>query len=157
MNQDSFRADDRLRKALEERCQATICNENYSLFKQGTEPRGIYLVIDGEASLVMLSAAGQIIWSSQAGPGSVLGLPAAVDKAPYTLSAFVRKGSSVGFLSRADLSKLLQERPSLYPLVLKILASEVRAARAALAMLEGIPLAPSETQSSDTDDSWPIG
>jgi CRP-like cAMP-binding protein len=157
VDQDSFRADEQLFKALAVRCETTICNEGCSLFKQGTEPRGIFLVIDGEASLVMLSPAGQITWSFRAGPGSVLGLPAAVGKAPYTLTAFVRRGSVVGFVSLADLSKLLQEQPSLYPSVLTILASEVRAARAAFATLESNPFSlQSETRCRRTDKSWPI-
>jgi CRP-like cAMP-binding protein len=92
----------------------------------------------------LLSAAGQIVRGFRAGPGSVLGLPAAVGKAPYTLTASVGRGSVVGFVPLADLTKLLQENPSLYPSVLTILASEVRAARAALATLEGNPLSFSE-------------
>lgn len=91
MNQDSFRADDQLRKALEARCTTTICKETCTIFRQRGEPQGAYLVLDGETSLVMVSAAGQITWSFQAGPGSVLGLPAAIGKAPYSLTAFVRR------------------------------------------------------------------
>jgi CRP-like cAMP-binding protein len=138
MDENSFLADEELLKALEGRCETTTYSEGGSLFQQGTEPRGIYLVLDGEASLVLLSAAQQIIWSFRADPGSVLGLPAAVDKAPHTLSAFVRSGSVVGFVTLAEFLELLQQQPSLYPSALKILASELRVARAALvATLEG--------------------
>jgi CRP-like cAMP-binding protein len=153
MNQNSFRADEELLKALEGRCETTIYSEGSLLFQQGTEPRGIYLVLNGEASLVLLSAAQQIIWSFRADPGSVLGLPAAIGKAPYTLTAFVRSGSVVGFVSLADLSELLQEQPSLYPSALKILASEVRAARAALMTLEGNPFSfQNETRCRSTNE-----
>jgi CRP-like cAMP-binding protein len=157
MDQDSFRADHQLFEAFAGRSETTICNEGCTLFKQGAEPQGIYVVLDGEASLVMLSPGGQIVWSFRAGQGSVLGLPAAVGKAPYTLTAFVRRGSVVGFVSVADLSKLLQEQPSLYPSLLTILASEVRAARAALATLEANPLSfQNETRCRNIDESWPI-
>jgi CRP-like cAMP-binding protein len=157
MDQDSFRADNQLFKELAGRSETTICNEGRTLFKQSTEPQGIYVVLDGEASLVLLSPGGQIIWSFRAGPGSVLGLPAAVGKTPYTLTAFVRRGSVVGFVSLADLSKLLQEQPTLYPSLLTILASEVRAARAALATLEPNPSSfQNETRCRNAGESWPI-
>lgn len=137
MEQDSFRADDQLFKALAAQSETTICNEGCTLFKQGAEPHGIYLVLDGEASLMMLSPVGQIVWSVRAGPGSVLGLPAAIAKVQYTLTANARRGSVLGVVRLGDFENLLQERPSLYPFVLMILASEIRAARAALASLQG--------------------
>lgn len=146
MNQDSFQSDDRFFKALAVRSETTVCSEGWTLFKQGTEPQRIYLVLHGEACLVMLSPIGKIVWSLRAGPGSVLGLPAAVGNVPYTLTAYVRRGSIVGSVRLGDLHKLLKEEPSLYPSVLKILASEIRAARTALAEFDGSPLSSSQNE-----------
>jgi hypothetical protein len=51
---------------------------------------------------------------------------------PYTLSAIVRKGSTVGFVELEAFHDLLREEPSLYPSVLSLLGAEVRDARFAL-------------------------
>lgn len=133
MNQHCFAADPRLFHALETRSKSYDCNENCVIFSQGDIPDGLYIIRDGEASLVMLSPTDQIISSFRAGPGSVLGIPAVIGSTPYSLHATARKGSSVGFIGRGEFNDLLREDPSLYPSVLNLLAVEVRAARAAIA------------------------
>jgi len=65
--------------------------------------------------------------------GSLLGLPAIIGNEPYTLTAKARKGSDVRFVSRDDFEDLMRAEPSLTLNVLKVLATEVRAARKALA------------------------
>jgi CRP-like cAMP-binding protein len=135
MNQNCFVADLKLFQALEKRSKSYDCKENRVIFSQGDIPGGLYIIRDGEASLVMLSPADEIISSFRAGPGSVLGLPAVVGSTPYSLHATARKGSSIGFIAQGEFNDLLREDPSLYPSVLNLLAVEVRAAREALARL----------------------
>jgi len=132
MNQDCFAADGRFFQALVKRSKECPYGDFHTLFKQGEFPKGLHVIRDGEASLMMLSRSERIIASFRAGPGSVLGLPAVVGLVPYTLSAIVRKGSSVGFVELEVFNDLLREDPSLYPSVLSLLASEVRAARSSL-------------------------
>lgn len=66
------------------------------------------------------------------GPGSILGVPAVVTKGPYTLSAVACPGAEVDFVELGDFEDLMQTEPALFPLVLSVLAAEVRSSRIAL-------------------------
>jgi CRP/FNR family transcriptional regulator len=133
MNQDSFVADWKLFHALDMRSTSVDCKENQVLFNQGDPAEGLFIIRDGEASLVILSRTDDIIFSFCAGPDSVLGVPAVVGSQPYSLTATVRKGSNVGFVERDEFNDLLRKDPSLYPSVLKLLAGELNDVRKAIA------------------------
>jgi CRP-like cAMP-binding protein len=134
MKLDSFTADGRLLLALAERSTEQSCIDFTTLFKQGEFPKGLHIIREGEAFLILCSPTGRILASFHAGPGSVLGIPAVVGLGePYTLTAVARKGSCVGFIETEEFLDLLTADPSLYPLVLNLLSAEVRAARLTLA------------------------
>jgi CRP-like cAMP-binding protein len=130
--QNPFVADRTLTQALEKRSVSVPCLKGRTLFKQGDAPRGLYILKSGKASLVMNGENGVEVMHLTIGPGSILGLPAVVTKEPYTLSAKACLGSDVGFVSLRDFEEMMQAEPSLFPLVLEVLAAEVRAARIAL-------------------------
>jgi CRP-like cAMP-binding protein len=73
------------------------------------------------------------------GAGSILGLPAIVAKEPYSLSAMACERSEVSFVETEAFTELMQEKPSLFPKVLEILAAEVRSARLVLTGFMGKP------------------
>jgi CRP-like cAMP-binding protein len=132
MNHESFSADRRLVCALEKRSQPVDCDEGRTLFVQGETPKGVYILLHGEATLVMKSYAGQTIMCLQASSGSLLGLPGVIGKQPYALNAMARKGSEIRFVTREDFEHIIEEEPRLHVLVLQVLAAEVRSARHAL-------------------------
>lgn len=136
MAQECFVANPRLLQALQARADLIDCSENKTLFRQGDPPDGIYLVLKGDAVLLMTSDATNVIANFPAPAGSVLGVPAAVGHSEYSLTAVARKGSQIGFVKLALFRELLQQDPTLYPEVLEILATEVRAARSALSELK---------------------
>ena len=70
--------------------------------------------------------------SLSAAPGSLLGLPAVIGNLPYSLSATAKKRAVVSFIKREDFSRLMLTHPSISVGVLRVLAAEVRTARAAL-------------------------
>jgi len=142
MAQDCFVANPRLLQVLQSRAIAIDCPENKTLFRQGDAPEGIYLVLKGDAVLLMTSDATNVIVNFSAPAGSVLGIPAAVGNSEFSLTAIARKGSQIGFVKLALFRELLQQNPTLYPEVLEILASEVRAARSALTDLKHSSFAP---------------
>lgn len=137
MNHNSFIAQKELFDSLAAHGETFVCTENQTLFRQGERPSGLYLVQGGEAALMLLSPGGNILYSFPALAGSVLGLPAVIEDVPYTLSAIARKGSQIAVVESGSFRELLGRKPHLYPSVLSILASEVRAARNALAGLRG--------------------
>jgi CRP/FNR family transcriptional regulator, dissimilatory nitrate respiration regulator len=132
MKNESHASDGRLIRALMKRSQAVTCGAGGTLFKQGETPKGLYVLEQGEAALMMASNAGRAVMCVEVGPGSVLGLPAVIANEPYTMTAFVRKGSAVSFISREDFELIVREEPELYPSILQILATEVRSVRQAI-------------------------
>lgn len=132
MKNESHAADGRLIRALVKRSQTVACGEGGTLFKQGETPKGIFILERGEAALVMASNAGRTVMCVEVGSGTLLGLPGVITKEPYTLTAFIRKGSAVSFITREDFEQVVREEPELYPSILLILAVEVRSFRQAM-------------------------
>lgn len=137
MAQDSFAADPKLIRALDTRSQPISCLEDRFLFNQGEDPEGLFILHSGEAILVMHATSGNVVMCLSASAGSLLGLPGVIANEPYTMTAMVRKGSEVGFVTREDFRDLLSAEPLLYPQVLQVLAAEVRIARRTLAEVQG--------------------
>ena len=134
MNLDpsAFVADRELILALEKRSEPIACEEDRVLFRQGDAPNGLYILHEGEATLTMESAAGEVVLSVHPPAGSLLGLPGLIGNEPYSLSATVRKGAQLGFVARDDFAGLMLEDPQLSLKILQVLAAEVRSARRAM-------------------------
>lgn len=130
--QNSFVADCKLTQALERRSTSVSYVNGGVLFKQGEPPKGLYILKRGNASLMMKAEDNTEILRLTVGPGSILGVPAVVTKEPYTLGARASARSKVEFVELNDFEELMRSDPSLFPLVLAVLAAEVRAGRIAL-------------------------
>jgi CRP-like cAMP-binding protein len=129
MKNESFSADGGLIHALLERSQTVACGEGRTLFNQGESPKGLFILERGEAALVMSSNSGRAVMCLEVGSGSLLGLPGVITRRPYTLTAFIRKGSAVRFIAQEDFERTVREQPELYPGILHILAAEVHFVR----------------------------
>jgi CRP-like cAMP-binding protein len=132
LDPSAFLADPELIRALETRATAVPCDADNILFKQDDPPVGVYIIRQGQGSLSMKSPEGRSILSVQALPGSLLGLPGVIGNQPYSLTAAVRAGAQVSFVSSADFFALMQSQPQLSLKMLQVLAAEVRTARRAL-------------------------
>jgi CRP-like cAMP-binding protein len=102
------------------------------LFNQDDPAAGVYLLHQGAVTLTMNAKDGRRIFSVQAKPGSLLGLPALISDQPYSLTAIANAGAQVAFVDRADFFALVQADPLLSLKMLQVLAAEVRTARQAL-------------------------
>jgi CRP-like cAMP-binding protein len=132
LDPSAFLANPELIAALEKRSTAISCNGERVLFHQGDAPAGVYILHHGEVTLTLESAGGKPILSSQAGAGSLLGLPGLVGNEPYTLTAIAGTGAEVSFVSRDQFTALMQSDPLLSLKILQVLAAEVRSARKAI-------------------------
>jgi CRP-like cAMP-binding protein len=134
MNMDAaaFVADQELIEALKDHATRVECEEDRLLFQQGEAPEGLYIFCGGEVWLTLTSLAGDVVMSLSAAPGSLLGLPGVIGNVPYSLSATAKRGSLVSFVRREEFSRLMLTNPSVSVGVLRVLAAEVRTARAAL-------------------------
>jgi CRP-like cAMP-binding protein len=117
---------------LESRSLPIFCDQGRKLFIQGEACSGLYILESGEAALLLNAPSGRVVFCLSAGPGSLLGLPAVVGNEPYSMTAMVKKGSKVRFVTRYDFEKVIEADPQLYQGILQLLAAEVRSARLAL-------------------------
>jgi CRP-like cAMP-binding protein len=132
MDAKAFVADEELVEALRLHSEPVLCDEDRVLFKQGDAPRGLYIFLKGAVRLVMRSLSGDVLMNMPAIEGSLLGLPGMIGGSPYSLSAFARKGSEVGFVSREEFARIMLSQPPIAVGILRVLAAEVRTARMAL-------------------------
>jgi len=134
MNLDpsAFIADKELLDALERRSESVVCENDRILFRQGDEPKGLYVLRSGSVTLTMTSLTGQVILHTAVSAGALLGLPGFIGGQPYSLTGQAAKGSVLGFVTRDDFSDLMSHNPTLSIKVLSVLAAEVRGARAAI-------------------------
>lgn len=132
VDSSSFIADPELIRALQERSTPVPCETDRLLFRQDDPATGVFILHQGAAALTMYAQDKQIIFSIQALPGSLLGLPALVSDRHYSLEAIAQSGAQVSFVSRADFFALMQAQPALALKMLQVLAAEVRTARQAL-------------------------
>jgi CRP-like cAMP-binding protein len=129
--QYSFIADSKLTQALQKRSIPLPCLKGRMLFRQGETPKGLYMLKNGKASLQMNGENGAEVLHLTVGPGSILGIPAVVTEEPHSLSAMACARAQVDFIGLSDFEDLMKTEPSLFPLVLSVLAAEVRSARLA--------------------------
>ena len=132
LDPSAFVAEPELIQALVSQSSCMTCAEDQVLFRQGDAPTGLYILHQGEVTLLMASPAGEEVMSIQAATGSLLGLPGLIGNEPYTLTAIARNGARLCFISRDAFTGLMRTDPLMSLKVLKVLAAEVRSARQAI-------------------------
>ena len=80
-----------------------------TLFVEGQEPRGVFILCAGRVKLSTSSADGKTLIVRISDPGELLGLPATLTGTPYELTADVLEPALVNFISRIDFLKFLGE------------------------------------------------
>lgn len=128
----AFVAEKELIEALEKRSSTILCPQERRLFSQGGDPRGLYILRKGKATMTMESPTGGSLLAMAMNPGSLLGLPALIGSEPYTMSATAQPGSEFGYVTREDFNSMMLTDPTLAVRVLRVLAAEVRTARHAI-------------------------
>jgi CRP/FNR family cyclic AMP-dependent transcriptional regulator len=80
-----------------------------TLFVEGQNARGVFILCSGRVKLSTSSIDGRTLIVRISEPGEVLGLPATVTGKPYELSAEVIEPTQANFIARADFLKFLRE------------------------------------------------
>jgi CRP-like cAMP-binding protein len=135
LDSSAFFADRELIDALAVHSHSIDCSQDRVLFSQGDSPTGLYILHQGDATLTMRSAQGEVtlcVVCIQTAAGSLLGLPGIVSDEPYSLAAVAHRGAQVSFIAREDFDALIQREPQISLKLLRVLAAEVRSARHAL-------------------------
>jgi|SRR5581483_2390226 len=120
-----------LKKKLEERGSVISRPKGTVLFRRGDPAQGLFLVRRGEVTLG-LGCESAAYPPRMLGAGSVVGLPATMSGAPYSLTAEVTEDSQLSFVPRSVVLKLLRSSPELGFAVMAILGDEISKIRSAV-------------------------
>jgi CRP/FNR family transcriptional regulator, cyclic AMP receptor protein len=78
------------------------------LFQEGAKPRGVHVVLEGRVKLSINSSQGKTLLLGFFGPGTILGLAAAILGSAHAATAEVLKPTRVVFVSRMELVREMQ-------------------------------------------------
>ena len=106
----------------------SVVSRGETLFAEGRQPRGIFVLCEGRAKLSVCSENGKRLLLRVAGPGEVLGLSASLSGKPYELSAEMLDSSQVAFVRRRDLLRFLREHREACLQVVHLLSQDLHAA-----------------------------
>lgn len=107
------------------------CAKGTVLFHRGDAVRGAFLVRRGSVSL-SLEIGNPHYPTRVLGPGSIVGLPATMANAPYSLTAQVAEDAELAFVDRQSMMDCLRLHPELCFQVMDLLSNEITSIRSAL-------------------------
>jgi CRP/FNR family transcriptional regulator len=93
------------------------------LFLEKQDPRGIFVLCQGEVKLSISSSGGKTLILRIAKPGEILGLMAVMSGSSYEVTAETLHPCQVAFIRRDDFLKFLARHPEVYLGVVKQLSS----------------------------------
>ena len=93
------------------------------LFLEKQEPRGVFLLCDGEVKLSFNSSEGKKLILKIAKPGEVLGLMAVLSGKPYEVTAETIRPSQIAFVRREDFLRFVAEHPETSQAIVQQLSS----------------------------------
>jgi CRP/FNR family cyclic AMP-dependent transcriptional regulator len=97
--------------------------EGAILFIENQEPRGVFVLCQGEVKLTISSSEGKTLILRIAKPGEVLGLMAVLSHKAYEVTAETLHPCQVGFVRREDFVRFLTQHQEVYQNVVSQLSS----------------------------------
>jgi len=107
---------------------SSVYPERAVLFMEKQDPRGVFIVCEGQVKLTISSSGGKTLILHIAKPGEVLGLSAVINGTPYEVTAETLRPSQVAFIRRDDFLRLMAHNPEIYQHIVKQMASSYDAA-----------------------------
>jgi len=99
--------------------------EGRRLFNEGEEPRGVYVVHNGQVDLVFSGKNGSAKPLRVAEEGQILGLSCVVSRREHDCSATTRTACELGFIDRDTFLQQIDHSPSVWFSVLQLLSQDV--------------------------------
>ena len=99
-----------------------------TLFREGEQPRGVYVLHSGTVQLLFAGKNGSVKPLRETQPGQILGLSCVVTQRPHDCTATAAEPCQVAFIERDQFLRTLDASPAVWFSVLRILSSEVNAA-----------------------------
>ena len=101
------------------------CVRGTTLFHEGDPAKGVYIILEGHASLTMTTENGATALARTSGSGSLLGLPGTFLRGIYQLTCTMDQDSRLIFVEREKVLEFLRQRTDMCMLVLNVLGTEV--------------------------------
>jgi CRP-like cAMP-binding protein len=98
-----------------------------TLFREGEPPLGVYVLHSGTVHLLFAAKNGRAKPLREAQPGQILGLSCIVTQRVHDCTATAAEACKVAFIDRDDFLRALDESPTVWFSVLRLLSSEVNA------------------------------
>lgn len=98
------------------------------LFLEKQDPRGVFLICDGEVKLTISSSEGKTLLVKIAKAGEILGLMAALSGKPYEVTAETIRPCQLAFVRRDEFLSFLAHHPDALQAVVKQLSSNYHGA-----------------------------
>jgi CRP-like cAMP-binding protein len=98
-----------------------------TIFREGDEPRGVYVLESGQVDLLFSARNGSAKPLRLAEAGQILGLSNVVTQRTHDCTAVARTACDVGFIDRNDFLRALDDSPSVWFSVLRMLSNDVNA------------------------------
>jgi CRP/FNR family transcriptional regulator, cyclic AMP receptor protein len=103
---------------------------NVTLFHQADEVGPVVVLLRGRVKLTIVSEGGREAIVALRGPGDLLGELAAIDDRPRSTTVTTLEPVEVLLVARSDFSALLEERPRIALVILRLVAGRLRYADA---------------------------
>lgn len=122
---EAFHTHPDLRAGFDHLARPAAHKKGAVLFRQGQNPRGVFLMVHGRARLSMRADNGRNVTYRNVGPGYVLGLPSTILNKPYLFTAELLDDSQVAFIPAEDVVEFLRKRSDLCFDVVQLLGGEL--------------------------------
>ncbi len=96
-----------------------------TLFYEGEEPHGVYVIHSGAVDLIFSAKDGRAKTLRAAHAGQILGLSSVFSHRPHDYTATVHSTTDLGFVDDTTFHKLLETSPALLFGVLRLLSEDV--------------------------------
>lgn len=106
----------------------SLVSRGATLFTEGRQPKGIYILCEGRVKLSVCSEDGKRLMLRVATPGEVLGLSACMSGHAYELTAEVLDNAQVAFVRRKELLKFLRDYRDVCMQVVHMLSQDLHMA-----------------------------
>ena len=101
------------------------CPAGKVLFRDGEEPRGIYILQSGQVDLIYSARNGHTKPLRTAGEGQILGVGDVVARRSHDCTATCRSNVDVGFIPRDEFLRAIDTNPAVWFRVLQLLSEDV--------------------------------
>src|SRR5215212_6366273 len=98
-----------------------------TLFREGEEPQGVYVLHSGAVHLLFAARNGSAKPLREAQPGQILGLCSIVTRRHHDCTAVAAEPCEAAFIERNDFLRALDDSPAVWFSVLRVLSHDVNA------------------------------